>query len=1020
MSKKLWIAATVVLGAMAVFDAGEYSAWAMFRYGITAEDSPDAGVRQSAELLVQNARRGAAASGTITLEPHAHYTVAGSNAERDGRVVAVQAIEAWITPKPGRTGVVEKARSWPLDVDWHHERDGHRGVLALPELADGDYLVHVRYRSALGTDEVAAPLALYTPARIHVITDRPLYQPGNTVRFRAVALRARDLTPLDGRPGTWTISDPDGEVLLEETAPAGDWGVVAGSFPLDRAARPGTWKVAWRSDAAVDEVAFTVQPFTLPRFRVDTIAGAPFYRPGDAPRIKGAVIYSSGAPVAGATLDIQWNVAGAWPAPAEWQGTGPGALPRQVRTSAAGQFELALPPVPAYLQGAVSLQAQISAVDAAGDRVAGAASVLLSQDGIAASAVTELGDGLVSGFNNRLYLRVTTPDGRVLAGKKIKVARAWQPGAPVVEAELDDDGVASLQLDPGAPVNIIVPAAPWRPAPRRALVSRGEPRELIGNRGASLGDQVELDRWLAPLAACAPLVTGDTDELKLGLRVGAAGNVIAAMAGPSGLGRCAAEVIRRQHLPASGERLYALELHFADPELPNLIASLDTTLDAPAELAGRLTELARTARDCLPLAEGKLASLLSWQTRAGSKDVSFTGWLADDTAADGKAAQACAAARFARAGKLVLNQPATSDGMGVVRFAVSLPASVEQHRPQPTTMLGYELAIAADLDGAPSTKLRIAPGTVPELRMRVTPVLAKPGETITAELLRGPKFTGVLPAKLHFECLAQRADVALGADRKAQLALGDKATGWCSVEGGGARAVVYVQARTELAVQVTPGQDRYRPGDRAELAIHTSIGGVGSKAAVGLFGVDDSLGQLAPLPGADALGRILPKVESAAPAFGVLDGQALALGRIRGANAAAAAVTRVQAIPRAAELDAVATGIGRSAFDPIAELTDRFYLVLAELHAQAHAWETKAPAGAKMTLATMAGLWQAALAACEARGLGVDDAYGRRLRLGRLPGDLLALTDPRAVIVDATRLPEDIENWPAWVGKENP
>ena len=49
------------------------------------------------------------------------------------------------------------------------------------------------------------PLPLYTPARIHILTDRPLYEAGNTVKFRAIALRANDLSPLEERPGTWRV-----------------------------------------------------------------------------------------------------------------------------------------------------------------------------------------------------------------------------------------------------------------------------------------------------------------------------------------------------------------------------------------------------------------------------------------------------------------------------------------------------------------------------------------------------------------------------------------------------------------------------------------------------------------------------------------------------------------------------------------------------------------------------------------------------------------------------------------------
>ena len=49
------------------------------------------------------------------------------------------------------------------------------------------------------------------------------------------------------------MSDPTGEVLLEEKAPAGEWGVVAGSFPLDKGAPTGRWTVAWQSAGRTPE-----------------------------------------------------------------------------------------------------------------------------------------------------------------------------------------------------------------------------------------------------------------------------------------------------------------------------------------------------------------------------------------------------------------------------------------------------------------------------------------------------------------------------------------------------------------------------------------------------------------------------------------------------------------------------------------------------------------------------------------------------------------------------------------------
>ena len=57
-----------------------------------------------------------------------------------------------------------------------------------------------------------------------------------------------------GRPGRWEVRGPDGTLLLEEKANAGDWGVVSGHFPLDRGADSGEWSVTWRSGSDSDNV----------------------------------------------------------------------------------------------------------------------------------------------------------------------------------------------------------------------------------------------------------------------------------------------------------------------------------------------------------------------------------------------------------------------------------------------------------------------------------------------------------------------------------------------------------------------------------------------------------------------------------------------------------------------------------------------------------------------------------------------------------------------------------------------
>ncbi|MBA3538809.1 MAG: hypothetical protein H0T79_04210, partial [Deltaproteobacteria bacterium] len=617
--QKEWIAWSVfgVVMLAAVFSSPSVCRSTYVKYGLVMPTCADGIVRQTAALQVSGARRGG--DGYLSFYATAHYTTRDSDSVEHVPGPAVTSVAVSLTG--------DAMKPLALTPAWNLWEGTASAPIKLPaDLPDGDYKLHADYETKLGKGSLDVPLPLYTPARIHVITDRPLYEPGNVVKFRAVVLRARDLAPLDKRPGKWVVKDPSGEILLEEKAAASDWGVVSGSFPLDKGAATGNWLVSWVSHDTSDEVAIKVQPFTLPRFRIEATASKPYYAPNETPSVKGAVTYSSGAPVPNAKVEITWNISGDWPAPLEWEAT---LLPRQAVVGANGRFELALPKIPADLQGRATLTANLAAVDPAGDRVEGSVAVLLSQDGIQVSAVTELENGLVHGFNNRMYLRVTTPDGRVVPNTKIKVKRAWDGNDPGIDTALDEDGVASLQIDPGLPSNIIIPPQPYRPQKRAATVTRGEAEELIDGEGASLADQVELDRWLPALAACAKWFA-DQNTVKVGLRVDRGGGILAASAGTDPLAQCTATVVRSKRLPAGRERLYTLSFTYVDPPLSTLSASIEATLDAPEGFDGLVDELTRSARDCLPLTDdGDLPSMLTWRATAGSKFIELGSWIPD-------------------------------------------------------------------------------------------------------------------------------------------------------------------------------------------------------------------------------------------------------------------------------------------------------------------------------------------------------------------------------------------------------
>lgn len=992
-------------------------------HGVPMPYCPDGQMRQTVRVSADGLSRGATGQVSVWAHAHAphprHSGMMFAQVTRGAAELFLVDAEGKETPLPP-----EKEHGW--------KRDGDGPLVArvtLPQVPDGDYRLRARLTTPLGTDSVDAALPLYAPARVHVLTDRPLYEPGNEVRFRAVALRAKDLSPLDGRPGTWTLTDPSGEVVLEERAPAGPWGVVAGSFPLDRGAATGTWTVSWVSNGAPAQAQFKVEPFTLPRFRVEASSPRPFWRAGDAPEVEGQVVYASGAPVADAQVELEWNVSGNWPPPVEWLD---GGLPEHARTDAAGRFRVALPRVPADLRGEARLSASVVAKDVAGDRVAGAVSLLLVEDALAVSAVTELEDGLVAGFSNRVYLRATTADGRVLPGAELTVKRTWDARDEGVRAVADEDGVAAFQLDPGPPVNVVVPPMPVRRPPPPSSVELSGLRDLLNeNTEASLKDQLAVEGWLPSLFPCARFVTPDESDtdVALGVRVGAGGAVVdvAGEAGP--LTACLATALRSRVLPPGRERVLALQLNVRDAGLPRLEVEVEEAFGEGAHLSGVLTTAARDARVCLPKdlsEEAPLPVALSWRLPKTGLEVAAS-WVAlpKQEGALPASVLPCIQERFARL-RLPPETANASRGeaLGVVRLT-AYPASTpgEEGTAMATVFPGYELSVSAKVDGrdAGATKLVLRPAQLPNTRLRATPVQARAGDEVRIDLMRGPHYAGLLPEKLVLQAgaTALEAKVDKGS-RSARFRLPADFEGWAEAQWEGAVARVYVPPRAGLSVEVSPEKPVYAPGELARLQVRTRVDGQDGPAAVGLFGVDETLAQLAPLPGAGALDSVRPAPSMASAAFGVLDGQALAMGRIRGSNAAAAALLRVSAVPRREEGEPVVSVSSVSLFEPEAELSDPFYTVLAELHARVRTWEEQAPEGETLDPEDLAKLWDGALTACEQRGEKVTDAFGRRLRLSRLPGDLLALTDPRAVVTSGTRLPEDVENWNAWVAREAP
>ncbi|MDP2307317.1 MAG: MG2 domain-containing protein [Pseudomonadota bacterium] len=896
----------------------------------------------------------------------------------------------------------------------------------LPEGPDGDYILRVTVGSPAGDATVDAPLPLYQPALAHVLTDAPLYKPGQEVKFRAVLLGAADLAPLEGRPGTWKVWDPSGELLLEEKGKTGAFGVVSGSFPLTSDATSGAWAVAFESGAATDRVTVDVKPFQLPRFTVEAKSARPAWRIGEAPVVEGTARYTSGAPLANVNVRVTARGEGEWPPPPAW------LLERALTTDAKGAFRIEVAPddgvVPADLRGQATIRYTITATDDTGDTAIGGAAVLLAEDPITADAVTELAGGLVPSANNRVYLRVATAEGRVLPGATVRVTREWDPSDPGLEATADADGVARFQLDPGEPTTVVVPAMPVRPRPRQAVVavSLSSAVDVLADESVDLEGRVALDRWTNKVRACADRVpVGEERGVDVSALIGADGRVRQAEAfvgsTRSPLSRCVAGVLAGESGPRGRDRLWNVSWRVRDPGTPSFSASLDGVVGDLSGVDDAVTERLLDARACAAaLYEGgELPRAFRVRVDAGSTAIALTPIADPSSGGEVPAGVVSCVERFVYSG-LRLEDAADDAGAGLLRITASVPVEPGESQPGPTTFPGFALKVQATVDGEPlgATVLRMPVGAVPTLRLRFSEVIVDPGAKVELTAVRGPDFTGSFPEKLWLR-QGDRSLVEFPFDektRKATVTVPADIDGFVHVEWSGAKAVLYVRPKSDLALVLTTDAATYRPGDTANVTLTARDGDTPVAAGVTLSGVDSTLATLAALPNPDAFARVTVRATSDAPAFGVLDARALQTGQIAGDNAAQAAVLRVTGLPTLPPgADRVSIAETSGAFTPDAELADAFYVLYRHARTEVRAWESATPAGDVLTAETMVKLWEKAL-----RAHPTEDPFGRPLHLSTLPGDLLALTDPRFMASDGARLPEDVENWPVYVSAEAP
>lgn len=139
--------------------------------------------------------------------------------------------------------------------------------------------------------------------RFHVVTDRPIYRPGDKVHFKAIARRpngARYSLPNE-TTGTFEVRDYQDRVLRTETVALSSFGTLSGSFDLPEESTEWA-RLIVNVGGARTETGIRVAAYRKPEFRMTATPVKPYYVRGDVVEMKVKAEYFFCGPVVGAKL----------------------------------------------------------------------------------------------------------------------------------------------------------------------------------------------------------------------------------------------------------------------------------------------------------------------------------------------------------------------------------------------------------------------------------------------------------------------------------------------------------------------------------------------------------------------------------------------------------------------------------------------------------------------------------------------------------------------------------------------
>lgn len=175
----------------------------------------------------------------------------------------------------------------------------------VPSDVDPSQNLVVRTTSTLGIDTLEQTITVDRDYKILLTTDKPLYQPGQVIHVRSLALSTFDQFPAADQPVEFTIADGKGNKVFRDTVTTSNFGVAAIDFQLAAEVNTGPYKITAQMGNTTSEMTVTVEHYVLPKFSITLSPDRSYYLPGEHVEVTLSAEYFFGKKVEGGKVTIE-------------------------------------------------------------------------------------------------------------------------------------------------------------------------------------------------------------------------------------------------------------------------------------------------------------------------------------------------------------------------------------------------------------------------------------------------------------------------------------------------------------------------------------------------------------------------------------------------------------------------------------------------------------------------------------------------------------------------------------------